>query len=273
LLDEGGNPTDTVTVIDLRNGSSNTTTYALEAPAVDGGLLDTVRYADTMDFTADGKSLVYDALNEIELVSGSSVSAWSIFALDLESGHSLPLVPPSPGLDVANPALSQRSDGFIAFDVYDEDSGSSTVMAGNLTTGDYAAVGVVTNGYGVPGYTGDDAAIVYSQASNTDTEFSLMRQPLANDRMTPTGAPTLWLADADYGVIYRRGSFVGPGTCPGDCDGGGGTTINELIRGVTIALGSAQLETCPASDSDSDGRVTVADLVRAVTAALDGCGT
>jgi hypothetical protein len=224
-----------------------------------------------MDFTADGKSLVYDALNEIELFNGSSVSAWSIFALDLQSGHSLPLVPPSPGLDIADPALSQRSDGFIAFDVYDEATGSSTIMAGNLTTGDYSAVGVVSNGYGVPGYTGDDSAIVYSQASNTDTEFSLLRQPLANDRMTPIGTPTTWLDDADYGVIYRRGPFTGPGTCPGDCDGGGATTINELIRGVTIALGRATLDTCQAIDSDGDGEVTVADLVSAVNAALDGC--
>jgi hypothetical protein len=32
-----------------------------------------------------------------------------------------------------------------------------------------------------------------------------MRQPLANDRVSPVGGSTLWLSDADFSVIYRRG--------------------------------------------------------------------
>src|SRR4029453_17418890 len=61
--------------------------------------------------------------------------------------------------------------------------------------------------YGVPSYTGDDSAIIYSQGDpSTPTGSSLMRQPLASDRLTPVGASTLWLSNADFNVIYRRGS-------------------------------------------------------------------
>lgn len=59
--------------------------------------------------------------------------------------------------------------------------------------------------------------------------------------------------------------------CPGDCDGSGAVVINEVLRCVGVALGSAPLPSCPACDADGDGRVPIGDLVAAVRAALDGC--
>jgi bacillolysin len=270
LLDEQGLADNTVCVIDLGPGGGDRT-YTLVAPALDGGELDTILFADSMEFTADGAFLIYDALNDLQLLDGSSLQAWSIFALDLASGQSQAIVPPVPGLDIGFPSLSQRSDGFVVFDVFDNDTFASTVIAGNLTTGDTATVATVDGGFGVPGYTGDDGAIVYSQASNTATAFSLARQPLAADRLTPQGPATEWLTDADYSIIYRRGIFVGPGGCPGDCNGNGTVTIDELIRGVSIALGAIGADACTAFDADGNGQVSIAELVAGVNAALDGC--
>jgi hypothetical protein len=59
--------------------------------------------------------------------------------------------------------------------------------------------------------------------------------------------------------------------CIGDCNGDRTVGINELIRGVTIVLGSAALDQCAVLDCNGDGVATVACLVRAVNAALDGC--
>jgi len=59
--------------------------------------------------------------------------------------------------------------------------------------------------------------------------------------------------------------------CPGDCGGDGVVTIDELTRGVRIALGEAPLSLCPAADADGDRTVAVPDLVRAVSASLEGC--
>lgn len=59
--------------------------------------------------------------------------------------------------------------------------------------------------------------------------------------------------------------------CPGDCDGDGSVTVDELLRGVNIALGQAPIGECPAFDADGDGEVRVDDLVAAITAALQGC--
>ena len=62
-----------------------------------------------------------------------------------------------------------------------------------------------------------------------------------------------------------------PPSCAGDCNEDDSVTIDELIRGVNIALGTAQLGECPLSDSGGDGQVTIDELVRAVNAALLGC--
>ena len=62
-----------------------------------------------------------------------------------------------------------------------------------------------------------------------------------------------------------------PAGCTGDCDAGGGVSVDELVRGVNITLGNSEVETCTAFDVNDNGAVTVDELVQAVDAALNGC--
>jgi hypothetical protein len=265
-------------------------------------MLDGVLNAGTLEFTADGEVVVYEALNAIRLVDGTPTLAWSIYALDLRNEETLALVPPLPGYDIGFPSLSQTSDNFLTFDAFDVDADASTIVTMNLTTGLTVEVATVDGAYGAPSYAGDDTAIIYSQNDeDTPTGFSLVRQRLGEDRVTPVGSPALWLMDADYGVIYRRGDFTGPpptptvtprlptatvtrtgaatptrttrpqGSCVGDCDRNGVIVINELIRSVSIALGVTNLSQCLLADRDGDGQVEIAELIAAVNAALSGC--
>ena len=117
---------------------------------------------------------------------------------------------PSRGLNIGFPALSQNSDNFLTFDVFDEAQNQSTVYTANLNTGDTARIATVTGAWGIPGYTGDDSALVFSQRdTSVSTGLSLVRQPLAADRITPRGQASWWLRNADYGVIYRRSGLTG----------------------------------------------------------------
>ena len=59
--------------------------------------------------------------------------------------------------------------------------------------------------------------------------------------------------------------------CIGDCDGDGEVTVNELVAGVNIALGIAQIDACPSFDRDMDGNVTVDEILSGVNALLFGC--
>ncbi|HYD49858.1 MAG TPA: hypothetical protein VEB21_15985 [Terriglobales bacterium] len=60
-------------------------------------------------------------------------------------------------------------------------------------------------------------------------------------------------------------------TCPGDCSRDGQTTVDEILLGVNIALGDADLSVCPVFDADSDAAVTVNELLAAIDRALNGC--
>lgn len=62
-----------------------------------------------------------------------------------------------------------------------------------------------------------------------------------------------------------------PAPCAGDCNGDGAVTINELVTGVSIALGIAPVDACAVLDRDGDGSVAVAELIQAVNRALNGC--
>jgi hypothetical protein len=47
--------------------------------------------------------------------------------------------------------------------------------------------------------------------------------------------------------------------------------INELITGVNIALGSANVSTCSSFDVNGDGSVAINELISGVNGALNGC--
>lgn len=61
---------------------------------------------------------------------------------------------------------------------------------------------------------------------------------------------------------------VGGPVLVGDCNRNGQVAIDELIRGVNIALGSAPVSECTPFDRVADGRVSVDELVRGVRNAL-----
>ena len=70
-------------------------------------------------------------------------------------------------------------------------------------------------------------------------------------------------------VLLVRGLAVG--ACAGDCGGDGLVSIDELITGVSIAIGTTPDGQCAAFDADGDGLVAVNELVAAVGNALIGC--
>ena len=62
-------------------------------------------------------------------------------------------------------------------------------------------------------------------------------------------------------------------TCAGDCDISEDVTVDEIITGVNIALGTLPIDNCNAMDTSGDDQVTVDEILRAVQNALQGCGS
>jgi len=75
-------------------------------------------------------------------------------------------------------------------------------------------------------------------------------------------------------LLFCGSSLLPPpaaATCAGDCDGSGSITVDEILRGVNIALGVLPLGDCPAFDADGSGAVEVDELIASVNFALAGC--
>ena len=64
---------------------------------------------------------------------------------------------------------------------------------------------------------------------------------------------------------------AGVDTCVGDCGDDGEVTVDELITGVNVALGTMPVSACPVFDADDDGEVTIDEILQAVNRTLTGC--
>jgi hypothetical protein len=215
-----GDPENQIYVLDERKTPpDDLSIFSIEAPAIDAATIANILFADQMDFSADGRLMIFDAITEVGFLgSGAGTTAavrvWAIYAVDLATGTIFTIVPPERGVDIGYPALAQTSDIHLVFDVVEQETGNGAVLAGNLDTGALAKIADLAGtpsspAFGIPSYSGSDDAVILSYADATvPSGVSLARQGVASDRITPSGAPTAWLDDADFGVIYRRGTFV-----------------------------------------------------------------
>lgn len=104
---------------------------------------------------------------------------------------------------------------------------------------------------------------VYVPGRHTLTVFGLtLAMGTATARPTVTAPPT---------PRATRTPGAAPSDCPGDCNGDGRVTIDELVEGAHIALGMATLNVCPAFDCKGNAQAAVDCLVEAVDEALHGC--
>lgn len=213
LLDSAGQRDNRITVIDLPRNA--TQTYTLVSPTTDGGFPSEVLFADALDFTSNKRFLLYDALSVFELFDGTEIGLWSISAIDLTSSLMYSIIPPLVGLDIAFPTVARTSDDYFVFEADDQVTGEAAVYTARLSTGDVVRVitGIPT-GPAAPVYAGDDRALIYSYPDTTPTGRSLARVALAADRLTATGAPTPFLTDGAFPIVYRRGNYRPPsGNC------------------------------------------------------------
>jgi hypothetical protein len=96
--------------------------------------------------------------------------------------------------------------------------------------------------------------------SSTPTEPSTptaTETPTVPATATPTVTPSLTPTEA---------------ICPGDCNGDGFVTIDELVTGLDIALEYQPLDACLALDTDRSDAVSIDELIEAVDSSLEGCG-
>jgi len=75
----------------------------------------------------------------------------------------------------------------------------------------------------------------------------------------------------NHGFWPAAGAPLTVSYCTGDCNADNAVTVDEVIRGVNIALGNVGIGDCLPLDRNGDVAVTIDELVAAVANALTGC--
>lgn len=209
-----GDPEGRITVANLDQNTERT--FTLVSPAIDGVAVDQVLYADAMAFSTDSTELFYDAVSRVKFSGGRSVDRWSLYALDLTTARTEIIVPPIEGIDTGNPAPGRAGTRFLTFDAKVEATGRDGIVVLDRFTGDAKIVALVEEGFGIPCFTGDERAVVFSGPDGGlfGSGTSLFIQGLDNSRLVPEGPTSIWQEDVLLGVTYRRGSFLGTNALP-----------------------------------------------------------
>jgi Zn-dependent metalloprotease len=240
-----GQPEAKITLLDLAANQAHI--YNLVAPTAEGVHVDTVLYADSMTFSTDSTTLIYDALSQLKFGSGPLVAAWSIYSLHLDSGQTTILVPPADGIDSGNPAVGRAGNRYLVYDALNQATGTSGVTVLDLFTGQASPVASAPGGFANPVFLGDESGVTYSVSDPTAVanSRSIYKQNITADHLHGNGDATLWYHDANLGVIYRRGTFQSSNALPT----------------VTLASSADQIPaqgsvTLTATASDSDGTIS-----------------
>ena len=94
---------------------------------------------------------------------------------------------------------------------------------------------------------------------------------LPTETATATPTPTVTGSRPPDPTATATRDVTPGGPCVGDCSNNGIVIVNEIILGVNIALGSADIRDCPSFDPDGDGQVEIGELIQSVNNVLSGC--
>lgn len=189
--------------------------YTLTNPTTAEGInTGTVAYADILEWSLDGQSVMYDALSTISRVDGTIefwdigfIEVWDNQTDDFGSGYINKMFTGlEEGISVGNPTFSKNSPYIIAFDYIDSNEGSYSVLAADVLNGDVGTI-FESGDLGFPNYTVEDDAITFD-AFDQNSNRVLGIVEVANDKINAVGQAFVYIsgsAGARWGLNFATG--------------------------------------------------------------------
>ena len=203
LLNNQGLRTNQIVVLNLVTHMLETN--ILTAASFDAASFEAILHADSLNFSPDGKLLIYDAVSSDSLASGGTTVHKSIYALDVETRQQRLILTSVGGLNFGNPTFGHTGNRFITFEAFGNNS-ISLVYAADLFSGTTILHRLTQASRAYPVYSPDDSGLIF--IDHDIGSYSLQSafwQPLDIDHVTPVGSATNWLVGPSLAVPYRRG--------------------------------------------------------------------
>lgn len=171
-------------------------------------------YADAIEWSYDGESLIYDCFNLIPKDNGDSLKYWDINVLkawdnakkDFGDGSIQKLFNNlERGESIGNPVFSKTSPSIIAFDYNNENTNTYGVLGLNLEKNDLKYI-ADNNSYGYPCFNKDDSRLAFRTFSG-EVE-NVVYVTLNSDKISSNGTTTLLVPNARWPVFYSIGTRV-----------------------------------------------------------------
>ncbi len=173
-----------------------------------------VSFADEIEWDFTGGWVMYDASNKIKTIFGSIdywdigfVRVWNTTGNNFGDGFITKLFNGLPeNVSVGNPTFSKNSDYIIAFDYIDEYEDEYYLLAANIETGDVGTI-FPNDQLSWPSYSVNDKKMVFNASSSSGDQV-LGIIPIGNDKISPAGDPSIYIAYGRWGVWFANGERV-----------------------------------------------------------------
>ncbi len=251
-------------IADLTQDPAPVKQFQIYTPDYAGAQPSTALYPDAIQWSYDGRFVLFDMLNAMVTEWGDTVEYWDIGILDawnpaqqtFGSGIVQRALPPFPEtISVGNPSYASNSPYIITFELVDVVNQSFYIAAANLETQQVNLLVQNVPVLGFPDYSSDDRAIGFTTLDiNDDYVFAVV--PVGADKITPAGNVQGVLGGASVSVMFRQGSRPATSVRSGAVD-----VLPAAIEILYAHQHGRQLQIGVHLSTPGDATIVIADLL------------
>jgi len=186
----------------------------------EGVTIETVQYADAIEWDYTGEFVMYDAYNIIEGGNGDpDIDYWDVGVINVLDGNNFAdgeisqiFTNLPEDISIGNPTFSKNSPFIIAFDYWDVNADEIRLMAANLETSDIGTIVDNSDVLTYPSYSVNDRIMIYdAQGTINGEEVAVINKiSLQNDKINKSGTGQEFIGYAYWGVWFARGERMLP---------------------------------------------------------------
>jgi Zn-dependent metalloprotease len=195
--------------------------FELYNPTTQDGIVTyDVQYPDAIEWDYSGEYLLYDAFNRVETFGvGTSeesvieywdvnfIRVWDNTENTFADGQITKIFSSLPkGVSIGNPTFSKTNRNIVAFDLFNSEDQSYSIIAADLENGDIKTV-YENNTLGFPSYSNDDGALIFDRLDEDDRPI-VVQIPLKDNKLEADGQIDTRFYEAQWTSWFSQGTRV-----------------------------------------------------------------